>query len=53
MEVGADVEEPLDDGGVLGHGGHVQHVLPVILLRQVDVVQEQGVVSRTSSLVHI
>ena len=32
MEVRADVEEPLDDAGVLGHGGHVQHVLPVVLL---------------------
>ena len=42
MEVGADVQEPLDDGGVLGDRRHVQHVLAVVLLGQVDVVKEEG-----------
>ena len=27
----------------LGHGGHVQHVLPVVLLGQVYVIQEKRV----------
>ena len=43
VKVGADVQQPLDEGGVLGHAAHVEHVLPVILLREVNVIQEQRV----------
>ena len=42
MEVRADVEEPLDDAGILGHGGHVQHVLPVVLVGEEDIIEEEG-----------
>ena len=35
------VQEPLDHGGVLGHAAHVQHILPVILVREVNVIEEE------------
>jgi len=40
MEVRPNVEEPLDEAGVLGDAAHVEHVLPVVFLAQVDVVQQ-------------
>ena len=43
VKVRADVQQPLDQGGVLRHAAHVQDILPVILLRQVNVIQEQRV----------
>ena len=36
------VQQPLDQGRILGHTAHVQHVLAVVLLAQVDVVQQLG-----------
>ena len=43
VNIRANVQEPLDQGGVLSHTAHVQNILPVILLRQVNVIQEQGI----------
>ena len=43
VNVRADVQQPLDQGGVLRHTAHVQDIFPVILLRQVNVIQEQRV----------
>lgn len=40
VKVRANVQEPLDQGGVLSHTAHVQNILPVILLRQVNVMQQ-------------
>ena len=33
VDIYPDLEEPLDEGGVLRNRGHVQHVLAVVLLR--------------------
>ena len=38
VDVDALVQEELDHDGVLGHDGEVEGVLPVVLLRHVDVV---------------
>ena len=43
VNVRANVQQPLDQGGVLRHAAHVEDILPVILLRQVNVIQEQRV----------
>ena len=40
VNVWADIQQPLDQGGVLRHAAHVQDILPVILLREVNVVQK-------------
>ena len=32
VEVRADVKEPLDQGGILRHAAHVEHILPIVLL---------------------
>ena len=55
MEICSDIQQPLHDGGVLAgiesseqdilhlsYSSHVEHVFSVILLRQVDVVEEEG-----------
>ena len=43
VEVGPDVQQPLDDGRILGHSGHVEDVLSVIFLGQINIVEKQWV----------
>ena len=42
-DVGADVQKPFDDGGILRHAGHVEDIFAVVLVGEVDVVEEEGV----------
>ena len=42
VKISSNVKQPLDDRRILGHTAHVEDVLSVVLVGQVDVVQEEG-----------
>ena len=48
VKISSNIQEPLDNRGILCNTTHVENILSIVLIRQINVVEQQGKVHEES-----